>query len=133
MADVVEALLVWVLELVALEDGVVIVLRPEEVTEVVSVEAGALSVVAETVVPLENVLDEVLLVPLSVPVVVLVGVDTELGPRLEPGRVEVVVVEIPAEVEIPELEPPAEPVILSRLFGKEWSMIGTFGEEGLLT
>lgn len=117
------ALLVWVLELVALEDGVVIV--PEEVTDVMSVEVVVLDVVAETVVPLENVLDTLALVE------VVVAVDT--GPRLEPERVEVVVVEIPAEVELPEPEAPAEPVILSRLFGKEWSMIDTFGEEGLLT
>lgn len=111
MADVVEALLVWVLELVALEDGVVIVLMPEEVTDVVSVEVEVLDVV-----PLENVLDGVLLALLSVPTVVVSEVaDTVLGPRLDPGRVEVVVVEIPAEVELPELEPPAEPVILSRV------------------
>lgn len=105
------ALLVWVLELVALEDGVVIVLTPEEVTDVVSVEVEVLNVV-----PLENVLVEVLLAPLSVLTVVVTElVGTVLGPRLEPGRVEVVVVEIPAEVEIPALEPPAEPVILSRV------------------
>ncbi|OAX35039.1 hypothetical protein K503DRAFT_399816 [Rhizopogon vinicolor AM-OR11-026] len=110
----------WVLELVAVEDGVVMV--PEEARGVVSVAVGVLRVVAETV-PLVTVLSGVLLVPLSVPlVVVVVAVDTGV---LEPAGVKVpAVVELPVEVELPESEPPAEPVIPVRLFDKKLSTIG---------
>jgi len=101
VADVVEVVLVLVLlwEAEPVEAGVVMVVGVETVPEVVLRE--------EVVVP---VIDE--LEPALEPRVVSVAD----GVRLEPKNAEdAAVVELPAEVEIPALEPPAEPVIPSRV------------------
>lgn len=83
------------------------------------VEAGVVMVVGVETVP-EVVLREEVVVPV---------ID-----ELEPKRVEdAAVVELPAEVEIPALEPPAEPVIPSRLCDEELSTIDTFEEGKPLT